>query len=446
MTLQLTRRTVLAAGLSGLALPPLAATDRAWTSVESAVLFGFPIFEFARTGIATAGARPGQPHRFNQLQHARRLLDHRARQITAPNHDTIYSSARLDLTQGPLLVELPASREGYFSIAFMNAFTDNFAYSGTRATAGAGGRALVAGPRWDGVAPTGVRLVRSATDDVWMLGRFLVDSPDGLTAAHQLQDSLRILEAPDAAPPSIDAWPAADPSHFLRVVNIMLARMSLEDPVGRRSRLFAEVGLQPGAIDAFSGLAPALQAEWLRALPSVVRHLGRGFADLGQTLDGWQSPPAGIGAPGDNDLVRATVALSGLAALEEVEATYRRADVDSAGRQLTGAGRYQLRIPAAVPVGAFWSLTAYEIDESGRLFLVANPSGRYAIGSHAGELHHEADGSVRVTLAQADFGGRNWLPTPAGPFALIFRAYLPEPQLLQGRWRLPAVAFLESTT
>lgn len=33
----------------------------------------------------------------------------------------------------------------------------------------------------------------------------------------------------------------------------------------------------------------------------------------------------------------------------------------------------------------------------------------------------------------------NWLPLPAGPFRLMLRNYQPRPELLDGRFRYPAI-------
>jgi hypothetical protein len=111
----------------------------------------------------------------------------------------------------------------------------------------------------------------------------------------------------------------------------------------------------------------------------------------------------------------------------------------------SGDGPYVLRFPgnAQPPVDAFWSLTMYEATPEGQFFLVENPLGRYSIGDRTPGLARGADGSLEIWIARSDPGGArsaNWLPAPAsGPFTLSFRAYLPRPELLDGRYRLPAI-------
>src|SRR5689334_17022986 len=151
------------------------------SGMDKAFFYGFPLYEFARTAQQRTQLLP-----MNRVGHRAALADDTSREVTAPNNDTIYSSAFLELSNGPVEIVSPTSTDRYFSIAFMDAFTDNFAYIGTRATKGKGGTFWLAGPTWQGTAPAGVTLLRSSTNDVWMLGRTLVDGPEDLAAARAL--------------------------------------------------------------------------------------------------------------------------------------------------------------------------------------------------------------------------------------------------------------------
>lgn len=437
------RRTLLAGG----ALAALAhAAGCAHSASPSdpyldAYYYAFPIYEMARTAWAAAGPTPQRPaHRFNTVQQRRTLTDHTGRNVTTPNNDTVYCSARLDLSNGPVLVSIPTVRDRYFSVAFMNAYTDNFAYVGTRATGGEGGPTLVAGSSWRGEAPAGTRLIRSDTNDVWMLARILVTGVDDLPAANAVQEQIRILDAPAPTLPPVAPTNADDLENFLAVVNATLARASLADPVGNRARNFAHVGLRPGDLNAWSSLSPAQQERWRQAAAQGQATLRTGFTLRGETLSGWHYPPPGVGSKSGADDVRAAVALSGLAALEVEEATYARADTDSAGAPLNGAHRYTLTIPPNVPASAFWSLSMYQLEPDARLFFTENPINRFSIGDRTPGIARNADGSMTIALqADAPTDTANWLPAPRGPFVITFRAYLPQPAMLNHSWRLPAV-------
>jgi hypothetical protein len=69
-----------------------AATGLGEAGLEQAFLYAYPLYEIARTGQNRA-AQPG----LNRMGHRATLTDASMRQITAPNNDTIYSSAQLEL-------------------------------------------------------------------------------------------------------------------------------------------------------------------------------------------------------------------------------------------------------------------------------------------------------------------------------------------------------------
>jgi len=62
------------------------------------------------------------------------------------NNDTMYSMAQLDLSGGPLLLSVPETGDRYYVMQFVDAWTNNFAYVGTRATGTGAGRFLLAPP------------------------------------------------------------------------------------------------------------------------------------------------------------------------------------------------------------------------------------------------------------------------------------------------------------
>ena len=440
-----TRRTALGAGAAlALGAGPAASLEGGpdLERLRAAFLYAFPIFEFARTAWIQAAATPQRPeHRFNQVAHRKTLADHANRNVTTPNNDTVYSSARIDLSNGPALLEIPSLSDRYFSVAFLNAFTDNFAYIGTRATGGVGGRLLLAGPDWTGETPEDARILRAPTHDVWMLGRVLVAGPEDLPAANRAQEQIRILAAADPTLARLAPTSATEPANLLGVVNEMLGRSPLRDPVGARAQGFKDLGLRPGAGAAWDSLAPPLQQAWREASAAALAELAGGFALHGEVKHGWRYPPPGIGAPGARDDIRAAVALSGLAALEQIEAAYARAQNDAGGAALHGDHRYRLRIPAETPADGFWSLSMYQIEPDGRLFFTENPIRRFAIGDRTAGLTRRQDGSIDIAL-QAEQPGDpdvNWLPAPRGPFALVFRAYIPKVAFLRGDWRLAPV-------
>jgi hypothetical protein len=207
-------------------------------------------------------------------------------------------------------------------------------------------------------------------------------------------------------------------------------------------RLIAPLGLADGFDPG--RFSPA-QAEEIEAGVAEARRLARRSGLGGESFQGgWAYPSARLGDFDQDYGLRAAVALSGLAALPPAEAMYMRAEGEGPDHLYDGTRAWRLHIPAGapIPVRSFWSLSLYETTPDGQFFFSDNPLGRYAIGDRTPGLATGPDGSLDIWIGHESPGaGResNWLPAPAGPFALFMRAYLPGPDLLEGGYRLPPI-------
>src|SRR5712671_1114817 len=89
---------------------------------------------------------------------------------------------------------------------------------------------------------------------------------------------------------------------------------------------------------------------------------------------------------------------------------------------------------------AFWSLTMYALPSQ---LLVKNPINRYLINAPMlPGLKRDADGGLTIYIQNESPGGdkeSNWLPAPKGPFMMAARYYWPKPELLDDKWKSPAV-------
>jgi hypothetical protein len=423
------------AGCAGAQKSGMAAAGGDEGALDQAFFYSFPLYEIARTGQNRAAA-PG----LNRIGHRATLADHTSRQITAPNNDTIYSSAQLELSGGPVLVGVPTITSRYFNVTFMDAFTDNFAGMGTRLTKGQGGTFFIAGPQWTGTAPEGVQIIRSSTNDVWMLARIVVEGPEDLPAAKELQQliTLKPVTTTPPRPFAVKATAADDPANYLAVVNEMLARSPGGQGHMARANNFATLGVGPGVTPT-----PEQIDLWRAYLPKGIGRLKDKFMFRELVKDGWGYQEKGVGEASASDLLRAGIALGGLAALPEQEAMYFQATTDVTGAMLDGGKKYVWRVPpGGVPAGAFWSLTMYQAEADGRYFLVQNPINRFSIGDRTEGLVKNADGSIDILIqhdAPTGEKAANWLPAPRGAMRMSLRAYLPKKELLDRSWRVPPV-------
>lgn len=439
------RRGFLAGAATLIACPAIAAPK---PGLSAAFDYAYPLFEFSRA-MQRIGqlADPGLPldRRLNRIYHRRVLADATARQVTAPNNDTIYSSCFFELSGGPLRLRVPDITDRYFSVTLMHAFTDNFRTIGTRATGGKGGDFWLVGPDWKGQVPSDVTLIRSETNDVWMLIRILVAGPDDLPAVRAIQDRFAVIAPPGRGPvvaPKVRAIDGTDAAQIVDAAAEMLSRSSDRVGQARRWRRFAASGIRPGGAGSFAALSPALQAAWRTETPRSVARLRETFTAGVRQINGWGASTAEVGAFGANDRLRAAVALSGLAALPPDEAMYFSSVRDHRGEPLDPARRYRIRIPAeGIPVDGFWSITMYAAEPDGRYFFADNPIHRYSVSERTPGLIRRADGAIDIILSREPVPERegNWLPTPDGPMRVSLRAYVPRAPIREGRWAPPAI-------
>jgi hypothetical protein len=393
----------------------------------------------------------------NQLFHLRRAADFTDANHSSPATDFLYSVSWYDVRREPVVVSVPDSVDRYFSVQFMEYYSDIFAYVGTRATGGKAGSYLLAGTDWKGETPAGIAgVIRAPTPT----GAFLIrvgfrDDRSKLTPVYKMQDAsdMRPLSkwlAHDMSPATgrdvID--PAVPGTPLAYYVN--LNRAMTENPPPAKDRamvsLLRSVGLGPGQSDDFSKLDAGTRKGLERALKDGMALISQTAISGGdvKTINQWAYNPTSWGRTGESDdfLIRsATQSFSGFLEHHIEEVVKLRAHHDGDGAALDGSkGNYVLRFgPDQIPQAkAFWSVTVYNDEYN----LFANPHGRYSFGNVDRDLKYDKDGGVTFHL-QAEAPAKqlkaNWLPVPKAPFNLFLRAYLPDQSLIRQTYVPPAV-------
>jgi len=426
-------------------------------SVIDAFFYAFGPYEFARSmqalsgqinvgdtlvskdALADAAKRAGDASvLINRHIHVRDLADERIRSVTAPNNDTLYTSAVLELSKTPVRLTLPNSGDRYLSVALMDMFTDQ-TMVGHADKGGKGATYLIVGP--DSPEKDGPGVIRMPSNDVWLLARTFVAGVDDLEAARAVQSGIVVEPVDTSVQPALFATKAPsqmEPQSFLALTNEVLGRSPGHPQVARAAQ-FAAKGIVPGKLDVWSDLSLRSRAAWDAWLPRSLDMLRKGLS-RSQDKPGWNAPPLILGDYGENDLVRAAIALIGFGALKTQDARYFRTETDAMGDGLSGKSSYRMVIPAAgVPVDAFWSLSVYEPDPDGRLFFFEVPIDRHSINSGSSDLVRQEDGSIILHLSRERPADADvvWVPTPDGPFEAIFRTYEPRQPVIDDSWAVP---------
>ena len=432
--------------------------------VTQAYLYGFPLVfnldQVNRYVTEGVGANPAAP--FNTFSHARKLAGPQDTFVTI-NNDTVYSMAQLDLSVGPVALHVPDTAGRYYVLQFVDAWTNNFAYVGHRATGTAKGDFYLVPPGWDGTVPEHHTAIHFPTVVASIVGRWSVAGDNDLPVVHALQDATTLTPLdPDAEAVGLAVPDPAVPEELMFLEKLRV--WSQQFPPADRDKPLQEALAPLGTSHTGPSPYPTLPEDERTNLASA---LDDAKAALHEALVSGHSPEVNgwkltfhafdynldffeIGALDDGRfkiadptlriVERAAAAIGGLWGNHAYEAAYIMTYVDDRGEQLNGARTYTLRLQPTPPVKAFWSLTMYSVPD---FYLVENPIHRYSIGDRTQGVILDDDGALTITISHQQPAGdkelANWLPSPADNFRPVMRMYEPDESILNQRYEFPAI-------
>ena len=434
--------------------------EEAYEIAVEAYIYLYPLVLMELTRQQMTNCPPGERPGFgpaNMFTHARTFPPADFKAVVRPNFDTLYSTAWLDLTGGPVIMSLPDTHGRYYLMPLLDMWTDVFAAPGKRTSGTQATDFAITPPGWSGALPHGVRRIVAPTPHVWIIGRIQTNGVQDYDAVHQVQDGCRLTPLAEwgaaprpAAPVQIDPRVDTTTPPLEQVAALsatafftLAAKLMEQQPphltdwstLARMERIGLTVGKPFNPPDLLPQVAQALE----RVPADVLRLMRAKVPTLAPVVNGWQMNTEMMGAYGNYYEKRAIVALLGLGANQPADAIYPLNVADGAGQPVNGDHDYVMHFSKGElpPVEAFWSLTMYDAEG----FQVANQLNRFALGDRD-PLVYNVDGSLDLYL-QHDHPGRdkeaNWLPAPRGPLGLTLRLYAPKPQALDGRWNPPAV-------
>jgi hypothetical protein len=473
--------TLLGAGATTASADATSDFNAGFALGQQAYEYGLPLLDTARvyataTSVSAPDGRGDGP--VNEFSSVRRLTGPLETTVVAPNHDTLYSDAWLDLTHGPQVIHIPLIKHRFYVIPLYTPWTRDFynitsahglpghgAYGVTR-----GGNFAVVPPGFKGKLPHGVKRINSPYKRVWIIGRTYIRGAADTAAVNRVQDGYKITPlwkfgkplAPNQAE-NLNQVPVAahisgtglgeDPIQFYIALDNALAQFP--GPAADRPLLsqIKAIGVGPGLNPTTAGLSAAtlqgMRAAVITGPATIQKQVVAMYVGTFAKYNGYLT--GSFGQYGANYALRAAVDEIGLGALTDDMATYFIAQTDRTLAPLTGARRYVLHIPQSrlpIPGRAFWSLTMYNALG----FLVPNRLQRFLLNDRS-QLHYNADGSVDLYIQSSEptnaAQAENWLPSPAGAFRVIWRLYDPGPALsgiLSGTgWEPPAILACDAT-
>jgi hypothetical protein len=424
------------------------------------------------------------------------LMDSASLFLTA-NSDTLYFISFLDLSNGPMVVELPPLGPptgilGGVDDMWFNWVTDMGLPGPDR---GAGGRYLIVGPGYDGPLPdAGFFVSHCRTTRAWWFARaFKVDN-DPAPAAEVVRNGLRIYpyqpggvgssvatflsgagpfgpgtEFPpprfvDAVHLPVNTIPPVDDSYW-DLINDVVQTEPVEAGNPEILGLLASVGIVKGrpfapddrmrtilsdavkvgnATARTVSLDPREQEGWAFYPDSAwFSMMWEGYEFLTPppliTPNGVEQSPSD-GARKHNARIAFFYTYTGVTPamcmrLTGIGSQYVFATRDARGDYLDGARSYRITLPPDIPESRFWSVMAY--DRQTRSMLQTDQA-MPDLGSQSGTVETNSDGSTDIYFGPTAPKGKetNWLQTRAGKgWFPILRLYNPEAAFFDKSWR-----------
>jgi hypothetical protein len=452
-----------------------------------------------RQGFHSIGAEDNTVVIFSELMDSNSLF------LTA-NADTIYNLSILDLTKGPLVIEVPPMQLGTLNDMWFGWIIDIGAPGPDR---GEGGKYLVVPPGYDGPLPdSGFFVGRSKTNHVLYAVRAFMDNNDpkpsvalikkslkiypytpgafGTSIATALEGKVRLEANPpvpetkfvEASGKSFNTIPPNDFSFFE-----MLNELVQLEPA---TSFNPELSGQMAAIGIVKGKPfnpDARMKKILTDAAAVGNAAGRSYNWRAADYPGWsyypesmwanmlwqggydfETPPPMITAEG---LFKPNPP-SGARTLNSRTAFYYGYTMDSPGmimrlpgvgsqylmgfqdadkKDLDGGKTYKVTLPPNIPAAKFWSFTLY--DNQTRSML-QTPQRFPRAGSQTYPTPAavaNADGSTTIYFGPtkpADAKEGNWIQTTPGKgWFTLLRLYSPKPSFFDRTWRLTEIELVK---
>lgn len=377
------------------------------------------------------------------------------RAVACPNQDVVYGLSPLDLTLGPVVVQVPDFGDRFWVYQVCDQRTDGFASLG-KMYGTKPGFYLLAHKDWNGKIPDGITAVFKSTTNLGIVipRVFQTDDPNDKKAIQPLINKIGVYPLKDfdgkvkitdwkktkSTPPDPNAdkgetkW--VKPEVFFDQLRGILKEVP---PMPGEEALYAQAIALLDELDKNPKLKEIAKKAAIEADNNLVAPLFQ-FTNIGYPVKyNWTTQRNGAQF-GFDYLTRLACAKSNIFVNKPIETRYFYQDKDENAIRLNGSNQYTLTFSNGQlpPVKGFWSLTLYNEEH----FFEPNSLNRYSLGTKNKDLKKNADGSLTIYVQSTPPAAdklSNWLPSPKKIFSLYVRCYWPEEAVLNDSWNPPAV-------
>jgi hypothetical protein len=385
------------------------------------------------------------------------LVDSRTVELTA-NDNTPYTWFWLDLSKGPLILEVPPKVLGLIDDMWYQWTTD---LGITGPDRGAGGKYLLLLPGYKGkTLPKGYHVVRCATFSVWAGWRSFLVEGSPKPGVDIVKKVTKIYPPSEAVNPPALKFVNMSGTPFNMVAPAdfsfweMLNQVVQEEPTGSVDAttlgFWASVGIKKGKPFAPDARMKKILTEAAAVGDATGRALAyRSREKAAYFFDNRQWKRAFIGGykfewqPGVPNLDAAAMfffAATGVTPAMDTQivgegSTYPWTAVDANNNPFDGGKNYKLHLPPNIPVKTFWSVIVYDTQTRSML----QTDQQYpSVSSQKKDLQVNADSSVDVWFGPKAPAGKesNWVQTiPGKAWFMILRLYGPLEPWFNQTWR-----------
>lgn len=327
--------------------------------------------------------------------------------IVAPNLTSMTGGIFIDISHGPVTVEIPEVKDRYIVYQCIDVFTHNFYYMGTKGNNGEGGQFTFYNKNQKPTENSDATPVLMEGDFAMIVLRIDIKDRNELDHVREIQSNIKVVNAPTKTLeyPKYDEEKATSPQ-FVEYINELLTEIPESET--EEFKRFASIGVMNDV-----KLNESELAEVQAGIDSAFIAIGGAFESL-KIGNGYIGATEAFGTReflNKNYLVRAVGAQFGLWGNSKDQANYFMLKAEGEGEI-----RFEKdELPPLSDIG-FWSITVHDKD----VLVHKNEFDSYVLTMD--QMKFNDDGSLVLKISSKPEEG-NWLYTPGDKMVILIRAY-----------------------